>query len=247
MKLISLNTWCGLKYKQLKLFLEKHLNEVDIFCFQEVRNGEYLNCNDVTEERVYLFNDMQNILVDFRGYYTEIVPGVGLAIFVRNNIKVKKVDSVMILGEKDISHLKMSNGNSYYPRLMQSIYLSSGLIIHNFHGIPGNLKKDTPERDLQTERLIKILNSSNAQQVLVGDFNLDINTESILRLGLEMLNLIKEGEFKTTRNDNYDNYSSLPFADYAFVSRNLVVNNFNVLEDMVSDHLPLFLDFEDNV
>ncbi len=41
MKLISLNTWCGIKYDLLMKFLEEHSSEIDIFCFQEVRNGKY--------------------------------------------------------------------------------------------------------------------------------------------------------------------------------------------------------------
>jgi len=36
----------------------------------------------------------------------------------------------------------------------------------------------------------------------------------------------------------------LPFADYAFASKNIKINQFQVLPDEVSDHLALLLDFE---
>lgn len=243
MKLISLNTWCGIKYEQLIVFLENYSKKVDVFCFQEVRNGEYLNCPEEGSERVNLFNDIQSVLSDFTGYFDEIVPGVGMASFVRNNIKVEKVKSIQVLTAKDMDHLKMANGNSYYPRLMQSIYLDNGLIVHNFHGIPGSQKKDSLERDLQTNRLIEVLKSNNSHQVLLGDFNLNINTKSIAKLEHEMRNLIKEGEFETTRNSNYNSFKELPFADYVFVSHSIKVHKFEVLPDEVSDHLALLLDF----
>ncbi len=244
MKLISLNAWCGIKYEPLKEFLEYQSKDVDIFCFQEIRNGEYLNQTEEASERTNLFEDLKNILPDFECYFTEMASGVGIASFVRKNIEVEKVESKQILTAQETKHLSMPNGDSYYPRVIQSIYLKNrDLIIHNFHGIPGNSKKDTPERDLQTNRLLEIINNSVKSQILVGDFNLDMNTEAILKLENQMKNLIKASGFKTTRNSNYNKIEVLPFADYAFVSKDIKINQFEVLPDEVSDHLALLLDF----
>ncbi|MFA5130886.1 MAG: endonuclease/exonuclease/phosphatase family protein [Patescibacteria group bacterium] len=244
MKLISLNVWCGIKYEALIKFLELQLKDTDIFCFQEVRNGEYLNQEAGPEERTNLFKDLEGALPDFTGYFAEMVPGVGMATFIRNNIKVEKVEPVVMFTIDEIKHLKIPVGFRHYPRLMQSIYLqNNNLIVHNFHGIPGNSKQDTPERDIQTNRLLKIINSSIAPQIIVGDFNLDMNTEAISRLGQKMKNLVKEGGFKTTRNANYNNIEALPYADYAFVTENLKIDKFEVLPDEVSDHLALSLNF----
>lgn len=244
MKLISLNAWCGIKYELLKEFLEYQSKDVDIFCFQEIRNGEYLNQTEEASERTNLFEDLKNILPDFECYFTEMAPGVGIASFVRKNIEVEKVESRQILTAQETKHLSMPNGDSYYPRVIQSIYLKNrDLIIHNFHGIPGNSKKDTPERDLQINRLLEIINNSVKSQILVGDFNLDMDTEAILKLENQMKNLVKASEFKTTRNSNYNKIDVLPFADYAFVSKDIKINQFEILPDEVSDHLALLLDF----
>lgn len=243
MKLISLNVWCGIKYGLLKEFLEYQSLETDIFCFQEVRNGEYLEQNEGLNERPDLYKELESILPNFKGYYTEMATGVGVASFIRNNIGVERVKSSQILSIKEIKHLKMSNGNSYYPRMAQSIYLKDkDLVIHNFHGIPGSHKKDTKERNLQTKRLLEMTNNDNSQ-IMVGDFNLDLNTEAISMLGDRMENLIKVFGVKSTRNSNYNNFKTLPFADYAFSSKDIRVNSFQVLSDEVSDHLALFLDF----
>lgn len=244
MKLISLNVWCGIKYELLKEFLSREAKNVDIFCFQEVRNGEYLNQEAAPRERINLFNDLKNILPEFVGYFTEMVPGVGIASFVKSSIEVSQVKSVHILAVADLEHLSGINDVKFYPRALQSLYLKDiNLIVHNFHGIPKGDKKDTPERDLQTQRLLKIISSNDAPQILVGDFNLNIDTEAIAKLGSRLRNLIKESEFKTTRNSNYSKFETLPFADYAFVSKNIKVNNFAVLPEEVSDHLALALDF----
>jgi len=245
MKLISLNTWCGIKYEALIKFIEVQSKEADIFCFQEIRNGKYFNQSELAEERINLFHELEKILSNFNSYYTEMVPGVGIASFVRKNIEVKKIISTQILMAKEIEHLAMPNGNSYYPRLMQSLYFkNNNLIVHNFHGIPGNSKGDTPERGLQTKRLLEIVNTTDAPQIIVGDFNLDMNTESVSKLSERMINLVKVGGFKTTRNSNYNKIESLPFADYAFVTKDILVEKFEVLSDVVSDHLALALSFK---
>lgn len=244
MKLVSLNVWCGVKYEELKKFLKYQSKDIDIFCFQEVRNGKYLNQAENINEKIKLFKDMETILPGFTGYFAEMASGVGLAAFVRNGIEVSQVKSVQIMASEDLEHLSGVNGVKFYPRTLQSLYLKDGnLIIHNFHGIPKGDKKDTPERVLQTQRLLEIIDSNDASQILVGDFNLNIDTEAIAKLESRMRNLIKGSEFKTTRNSNYEYFEIMPFADYIFVSEGIKVDKFKVLPDEASDHLALLLDF----
>ncbi|MCU0680644.1 MAG: hypothetical protein MUF50_05100 [Planctomycetes bacterium] len=58
-------------------------------------------------------------------------------------------------------------------------------------------------------------------------------------------NLIEKYKITCTRSSYYRNLAShTHFADYAFISPEIMVNNFFVLPDEVSDHLPLFLEFE---
>ena len=52
------------------------------------------------------------------------------------------------------------------------------------------------------------------------------------------------GIYKTTRSRHYDKLIDFPFADYIFTSPEIIVSEFKVLSDEVSDHLPLLLDFE---
>jgi endonuclease/exonuclease/phosphatase family metal-dependent hydrolase len=70
-------------------------------------------------------------------------------------------------------------------------------------------------------------------------------TESIKMLDNLGTNLIKEFKINNTRNEiswkKYHNRQS--FADYIFVSPDIRVNKFEVPYNLVSDHLPLVLEF----
>ncbi|MGE5425854.1 MAG: endonuclease/exonuclease/phosphatase family protein [Bacillota bacterium] len=243
MRLISLNAWCGIRWEQLTGFIKGLADKTDIFCFQEVRNGGYKNGDRPPLEHEEFYADMQTLLPDYIGHYIPMVPGVGLASFVRKNIVVEKVESSLILSAEETRHLKRADGSNYYPRVMQTIFLGDGLIVHNFHGIPGGSKGDTPERGVQTKRVLERI-VGDRPNILVGDFNLDMDTAAIMKFEEHgMRNLVREGAFKTTRNANYVKQIVMPFADYAFVTSGLKVIDFRVLQDDVSDHLPLSLEF----
>jgi len=79
--------------------------------------------------------------------------------------------------------------------------------------------------------------------VLCGDFNLLPDTESLKRLeGIGLRNLIKEYGITSTRTSFYDKPAK--FADYALVSEGIEVKDFKILPDEVSDHSPMYLEFE---
>ena len=79
----------------------------------------------------------------------------------------------------------------------------------------------------------------------MGDFNLFPNTESISLFKPELTSLIDQYNINSTRpatNELSDKQRNV--VDYIFVSRGVKVNNFEVIQSDVSDHLPLVLDFE---
>src|SRR5437870_1842324 len=104
MKLISLNTWGGKLYKPLINFIKENSSGTDIFCFQEV----FKTTSDVEvlyERRMNLFEDISQILVNHKGYYSPCLKdyvifsrtenhkvnfnlNFGLAIFIKKNITI---------------------------------------------------------------------------------------------------------------------------------------------------------------
>ena len=116
--------------------------------------------------------------------------------------------------------------------------------IYNFHGMPKSGKLDTPERKIQTTSVLHAMRQDTNPKILVGDFNLRPETESLRAFEESMKNLVIEGGFSATRSRFYDHVEAQPFADYAFITRDIIVKKFEVLPDEVSDHLPLLLELQ---
>ena len=75
MKLITLNIWEGEIYQPLVDFFNRHKNETDIFCFQEMFKSEK-GIRNLSSEKIITFNNLKEILPDFNGYFKDyIAPG----------------------------------------------------------------------------------------------------------------------------------------------------------------------------
>jgi len=85
------------------------------------------------------------------------------------------------------------------------------------------------------------MNKFDGEKILCGDFNLNPNTQSVSILDRGMKNLIKNFKITSTRSSLYKKDEK--FADYMIVSNGINIVNFKVKEDLVSDHLPLYLEF----
>lgn len=240
MKILTLNTWTGRLHEPLFQFIKEKSTEIDVFCFQEVHDNPADDLIESPEERPNLFEEIANILQDFQGHFTEQLEGTGIAVFVRKGLDIERTESHIILSSEDLSHTIMPNGRVRYPRALQAIFLKNPqLTIYNFHGVLGDGKKDNPDRELQMKRLLQIMNGDTNSKVLVGDFNLNPDTQAISIIEENMTNLVTNNSVKTTRNNHYSKVQELPFADYIFTSPKIQVKDFQVLPDEVSDHLAL--------
>lgn len=121
----------------------------------------------------------------------------------------------------------------------------SKTLVVNIHGYWNpDTKSDTPQSWDQMNKIIKFLNSNKYEKIFCGDFNLNPNTKSMKLLERDMVNLIKKNNIKSTRSNHHKRKDKL--ADYILVSKKVNVINFKVLQEYVSDHLPLFLEFEND-
>jgi endonuclease/exonuclease/phosphatase family metal-dependent hydrolase len=115
----------------------------------------------------------------------------------------------------------------------------------NFHGLweMGKNKTDTEDRLRQSDNIISFLKTVTSPFVFCGDFNLLPHTESLKKLEqFGLRNLIKEYGVTSTRTRYYEKEHK--FADYALVSEGIEVKEFKILPDEVSDHSPMYLEFE---
>lgn len=247
MKLISLNVQCGVNYKPLIEFIEKQSRDIDIFCFQEIFN-DTIKMRPLLggKARPKLFSELQNILSDFNGYHFPTLEGDfgGLAIFIKKSIVVNKIGNDTFFQDLDI--MIDENEENYFSmgRNLQSAkfsYLGKEYTVFNFHGMwIVNGKGDTEKRILQSEEVRKIFDKTKGAKILCTDLNVEPNTKSVKILDTGNKNLIKEFGITSTRSLSKKRPE---IVDYVIVSPEVEVKNFEVLKDEVSDHLPLFLEF----
>ncbi len=92
----------------------------------------------------------------------------------------------------------------------------------------------------------EIMDKQKGAKILVGDFNLLPETESIKVFETNMRNLIKEFNIGITRSNLspfYGKSDFQKFADYTFVTKDIDVKSFEVPQVEISDHLPMILKF----
>jgi endonuclease/exonuclease/phosphatase family metal-dependent hydrolase len=247
MKVISLNTWAARAGKQILLDFFERNKDVDIFCLQEIWEGNPDHAS-VWEGNIdtNLLTNIGKVLTNHNAFFRPHEGDFwGLAMFVRKDLKLKEEGDIFV--HKDRENAFDDDKSISHARNLQyvTIETSSGLrTIMNFHGLWNAIDKtDTEERLLQSENIIRFLKSIPNPQVLCGDFNLLPEGKSLKMLeNFGMKNLIKQFGITSTRSSYYK--KPVRFADYALVSDGIKVNDFKVLPDEVSDHLAMYLDFE---
>lgn len=260
MILISLNTWGGKIYQPLIKFIRKHLEDTDIFCFQEIYNTTS-DIKQYKDIRANLLDELRKTLPDFHFYYSKEMNGfdsdanhvdfnltVGKTIFIRKHFQVDFENDLLLYG--DMSEKSLKKDFSNFPVTLQCINFTADnkkYVICNIHGtaFPGS-KLDTKLRLEHSEKIKDFLKNKKGAKILIGDFNLLPQTKSIRILENDMINLIKEFNIKRTRSNLspfYGKKEFQKFADYTFVSHDINVKSFQVPEVEISDHLPMVLDF----
>lgn len=248
MKLITLNAWGGVVHEPLLEFIKKYSTDIDIFCFQEVFSGEVTARSYLGKVQLNIFSDMQNILTDFNGYHAPAQEGDvgGLAIFVKKSITFNKIEHIVVFEESNVGMEETDERYFSMGRDLQRLEFSNSgktYTVLNFHGMWVAVGKgDTEKRIEQSEKIRKIFDESKGAKILCGDLNQVPSTKSMEILNEGNRNLIQEYKIDSTRSALYK--KSEKFADYVIVSRDVEVKDFKTLKEEVSDHLPLYLEFE---
>lgn len=111
---------------------------------------------------------------------------------------------------------------------------------HHGHHVPDH--KDGNDETLRQCKMIVeyIASLEEGSIVLCGDFNLIPESESLEQINEVLINHAKEHGIITTRTPLTH---KIEVCDYIFTSSNLQVTNFQVLDDIVSDHKALTIEF----
>jgi endonuclease/exonuclease/phosphatase family metal-dependent hydrolase len=243
MKLISLNIWGGKVHEPLIEFFKKYQDEIDIFCLQEAFNNA-ITARPIHDESVMnIFDELAHVLPNHTGYFNPSQTNEeGIATFARNDLSIKKQGDTFVFRWLDAME---NNDARTMGRNMQYIEVEENgksVTIANVHGLWNGVgKTDTEDRLEQSKNIKSFLGSIDGDKILCGDFNLLPDTHSLALLEDGYRNLVKEKGITSTRSHFYSKPEK--FADYILVTPDVEVKEFKVLEDVVSDHLPLLLEF----
>lgn len=247
MRIITLNTWGGAAGIDELLDFFKKYQDVDVFCLQEIFNGDGAFLKTEKERangKTYdLLERLRSVVPEHDFLFSpQLKEDYGIAIFWKKRLHV--VD----FGEYFVHKFKgfiPDDNLGFHARNLNYITIEhegKPVTIVNIHALWNKEgKTDTDERLSQSQKIVERLAQISGDIVLSGDFNLGIDTESlriIERSGLR--NLIKEFGISSTRSSLY--MRDEKFADYTFVSPGVEIKKFEVLPDTISDHAPLYLE-----
>lgn len=257
MRFLTLNLWGGQVYEPLLEFLQKQAGDIDVFCFQEIIFGEAAAFTLKHETRINLFNEIQECLPGYRGLrfptpkearYFQSEPlldsiEAGQAIFVREGLTVANQGNFRTYTDfpEGMDYGGKITGSCMWVELGEN---EDSVLVMNLHGLwqKDSNKQDTPARLEQSRILKEFISSRSGKRILCGDFNLRPDGASIGALEENMRNLVKEYGITSTRSELYKKEEK--FADYVLVSPEVAIIKFEALPDVVSDHLPLLLEFK---
>jgi endonuclease/exonuclease/phosphatase family metal-dependent hydrolase len=253
MKLITLNIWGGRVSAKLEPFF-KERSETDIFCFQEVYDKgpatiEHGLMFDQFEHNPNLLDALKSYLPKHTAKFCQTLQDTyGIAMFLKPGVEILHHGELLV-ARGDWEHNTDIETKDHHRKVQWIELLIKGKRVlvanaHLTHRPKG--KQDSPKRIKQSQTIINFLEMFECPKILVGDFNLMPDTQSITMFeDAHMKNLVKEYGVTSTRTELYRGYKNGPkFADYIFVSKDVKVNDFKVLPDIVSDHSPLYLDFD---
>ncbi len=261
MKLINLNVWIKIdNSKEIWEFLKKQ--NPDIIAFQEILRHfdekvfEKYKSKEIIEKNiwkdfkysffwpVWLTEKMfmnNKIYLDFGGFVEQWNQFI-------SKYPIEKASNEFFYWNYELKYDWTDFVENDHSRAILVSYLNiewKKLKIINIHWTYSKDKLDSERSFLQCKKVLEIAKREELPTIIVGDFNLFPETKSIKIIEKEFKNLITEYNIKTTRpdfKDHLDVWNNV--VDYIFVNEKIKVNNFEVIDTDISDHLPLILNFK---
>ena len=242
MKLFQANIWAGRLEPQI-ISLIKELDP-DVLCLQEAVELE--------GGRGMLFASISDIQKAIGAEYAFMTPSLtinymnrkanfGNAIISKHPFK--KTEGVYT-GLEHAENFDMLE-HDYNVRTLQHVVIETpdgkDVNILNHHGHHIRQHKNGDEETMkQCGMIADYIKKLDGPVILNGDFNLAPDSESLNLLNSFMRNLAIEANLETTRTALTHKKE---VCDYVFVNDGVDVKEFKVLNDVISDHMAMTLDF----
>jgi endonuclease/exonuclease/phosphatase family metal-dependent hydrolase len=240
MKILQLNVWGGKLGKQIVEVLERE--KADVVCLQEP--VEYPKGESI------FFMDIEEIRTKTGYEYCYFSPQFGY----------KLMNRYAKSGTAILSNLPFLETNTWFTRLeyidnydffdtdynirnLQHVVVETderkiNILNHHGHHVPDH-KNGNEETMRQCMMIVEYVEKLEGPVVLCGDFNLVPESESLEQINKILVNHPKERGVLTTRTPLTH---KTEVCDYIFTSPDLQVKNFQVLDDIASDHKALTIE-----
>ena len=254
LKLLQLNINALNHLSQLQNFLQQHT--FDILQFQEVVG------KGTTMGNIYSSPDSMEILEKILGpsYQSFLAKNdtitssptayFGSATFIHLRHPVVHHE-IIWLHKRNTPFPQESHQYGHMTRSVLAVKIATDttpLWLLNTHLTWGPTQEDTPEKMQQSKKLLEFVASLKEPFLLSGDFNVDNNSQIIRTLEKYGRNLPKEYQVTNTLNPRTHRARHLfpkgLAVDFIFTSPTLLVKDFQMLHDDISDHLGLAVTIE---
>ena len=233
LKVLSWNSWAGKNLEKATAFLSK--TDADIIGLQEVlERDKQNNAEDIAKKLGLNYFYCQAFTDDRHNVPTY---HLGNAILTKFTIEKSFCN--------ELSSLELYQKTSETePRTAAEVDLSvNGKSLNFFSAHLAHSPRLRPSkmRDIQLNNLLKHL--PNQLTILMGDFNSLPDSEVIKKLEEKLINTDKDSSGTTAVDD--DEHGKFNFRkDYIFVSPDITVKSFKILDSDASDHLPILAEIE---
>lgn len=240
MKILQLNIWGGKLGKQIIELLNRE--QADIVCLQEVvelKGGDSFFVTTLAEiasatEYPYVFFSSS---FSFKHMNRKALWGNAIL------SKTPFVTEDAFFTRGAFSDDFDTQGGDYNMRILQRVLIEiDGRQVHilNHHGHHlDEHKRGDEETVRQCKMIVDYVNKLEGNVVLAGDFNLTPDSESLEQINAVLKNHCIENKITTTRTSlTY----KVEVCDYIFTSAGLTTKNFEVSDDIVSDHSALCIE-----
>ena len=243
MKILQLNIWGGKLGRNISNLIKRE--DADVLCLQEVVSAP--------GGQTFFFEDLEEIS-EFTGYpHVYHTPSKefnfmnrkatwGDAILCRQPFQsansfctyLEKAENFDFLGDRDYNA-----GRSLQHVTIENNGKTLHVLNHHGHHLHGH-KNGDEETMRQCGLIADYIKELEGQVVLCGDFNLVAESESLEQINQLLVNHVKERGVVTTRTPLTHKTEA---CDFIFTSPDIEIKDFQVLDDIVSDHKALVVEF----
>ena len=238
---MQLNVWGGRLGKQIQNLIDQE--KPDVICLQESvsmkggsNGGWFLTVDEI--KRLNKMNLTYSPVISFS--FMRRKAEFGNAILTKAKILNQNTVFTRLEYKKDFDY---ESDDHNIRNLLHVIVDNKGkqlhILTHHGHHVP-NHKKGNEDTLRQCNQIAEYIKGLKGEIILTGDFNLEPNSESINKINKILRNLAIEAQLITTRTPLTH---KTEVCDYIFVNDEVRVKSFNALDDVVSDHKALILEF----